>query len=70
MSAKKSSYHGETIGAMSVSDSQSFKKPYSSLYKKFYVIDNPDYRGNNNQSNEITDKACLKKLEKLFQRKM
>ena len=48
----KSSYHGETIGAMSVSDSQSFKKPYSSLYKKFYVTDNPDYRGNNNRSNK------------------
>ena len=48
---------------MSVSDSQSFKKPYSSLYKKFYVTDNPDYRGNNNQSNENIDKACLKKLK-------
>ena len=48
---------------MSVSDSQSFKKPYSSLYKKFYVTDNPDYRGNNNRSNESIDKVCLKNLK-------
>ena len=65
----KSSYHGETIGAMSVSDSQSFKKPYSLLYKKFYVTDNPDYRGSNNLSNESIDKVCLKKIEKLFKEK-
>ena len=39
----KNSYHGETIGALSVSDIVLYKNPYSSILFKPYVIDKIPY---------------------------
>ena len=39
----KNSYHGETIGALSVSDIGLYKNPYSSILFKPYVIDKIPY---------------------------
>jgi len=42
----KGGYHGETIGALSVTDVPVFKTAYSELIKDTHVVMSPDYRQN------------------------
>ncbi|XP_026687218.1 uncharacterized protein LOC113471932 [Diaphorina citri] len=51
----QNSYHGETLGALAVTNIQSFKEIYTSLLNKTYIITTPDSRNINkgNSANEI-----------------
>lgn len=40
----KDGYHGETVGALSVTDVALFKKTYSPLIRSSYQVDSPDWR--------------------------
>ena len=56
----KGGYHGETIGALSVTDVPIFKTAYAELIKNTHVVMSPDYRQidlNYNQNDAVSVKA-------------
>ena len=59
----KNSYHGETLGALSVTDIPLFKDQYSHLMKNHIQIDSPDWRLG--KENETAKEIAIKKISKL-----
>tara|TARA_B110000003_G_scaffold65179_2_gene65958 strand:- start:155 stop:1453 length:1299 start_codon:yes stop_codon:yes gene_type:complete len=66
----ENSYHGETIGALSVTDIPIFRKQYSSLIKPFFSVPSPDLRlKRDNQTSEEFILERIKSLKVLFEDK-
>ena len=66
----KNSYHGETLGALSVTDIPLFKNQYSQIIKNHIQVDSPDWRkGKNNESPKEIAKNKLLLLKKMFEKK-
>ncbi|MAW33457.1 MAG: adenosylmethionine--8-amino-7-oxononanoate transaminase [Proteobacteria bacterium] len=63
----RNSYHGETLGALSVSDISLYKDVYGNLLNQVNVVDGPDSRHKNVE--EKTVDYCLEKLEQILQLK-
>ncbi len=65
----ENSYHGETLGALSVTDVPIFRTHYGALIKNYIKTDSPDLRlkKNNQSSDEFLDEK-LKKLTKIFEK--
>ncbi len=63
------SYHGETLGALSVTDVSIFRDAYGSLLNPVHIVMSPDSRAatDRNSSEEIFDLA-LKSLEQCLER--
>lgn len=63
------SYHGETLGALSVTDVSIFRDAYGSLLNPVHIVMSPDSRAatDRNSSEEIIDLA-LKSLEQCLER--
>jgi len=60
-------YHGETLGALAVTDVAIFRKAYGSLLQDVYTVSSPDARkANNNQSEEDVAIEAAQVLEQLF----
>lgn len=66
----ENSYHGETLGALSVTDISLFKSQYYSLMKSHIQTPSPDWRfKKKNQSNEDFIQSKLNALAKIFEKK-
>ena len=66
----ENSYHGETIGALSVTDIPIFRKQYASLIKPYFSVPSPDLRVNKtNQTSEEFIQEKIKSLKILFENK-
>jgi len=66
----ENSYHGETLGALSVTDIPLFKSQYYSLMRSHIQTSSPDLRLKpNNQSKEDFVSEKLKDLAKIFEKK-
>jgi len=64
----KNSYHGETLGALSVTDIPIFTDAYSVLTRQPIIVASPDARlAPDGQSEKDYAKSCLKDLEELLQ---
>lgn len=65
----KNSYHGETLGALAVTDIALFKDAYGPLTRHAHIVENPDYR-NINKGETAVDAAtrALKDLENTLQK--
>ena len=60
-------YHGETLGALAVTDVAIFRKAYGSLLQDVFTIASPDARkAKNGESAEDVARYAAKKLEELF----
>ena len=60
-------YHGETLGALAVTDVAIFREAYGSLLQDVYTVTSPDARkAKNGESAEDIAKHAAKQLEKLF----
>ena len=65
----KNSYHGETLGALSVTDIPLFKEQYSQIMKNHIQVDSPDWRmGKNNESPKEIAKNKILLLKNLFEK--
>ncbi len=63
----QNSYHGETLGALSVTDIKLFRKNYASLIKKNNPIKTPDWRyADRGETAESFALRCIQDLEKYF----
>jgi adenosylmethionine-8-amino-7-oxononanoate aminotransferase len=63
----QNSYHGETLGALSVTDIKLFRKNYASLIKKNNPIKTPDWRyADKGETAESYALRCIQDLEKYF----
>ena len=63
----QNSYHGETFGALSVTDIKLFRKNYASLIKKNNPIKTPDWRyADKGETAESFALRCIQDLEKYF----
>ena len=63
----QNSYHGETLGALSVTDIKLFRKNYASLIKKNNPIKTPDWRyADKGETAETFALRCIQDLEKYF----
>jgi adenosylmethionine-8-amino-7-oxononanoate aminotransferase len=61
-------YHGETLGALAVTDVAIFREAYGSLLQDVYTVESPDARkAKNGQSAEDVAKQAAKKLEQLLE---
>ncbi|MDA9642710.1 adenosylmethionine--8-amino-7-oxononanoate transaminase [Nitrosomonadales bacterium] len=66
----ENSYHGETIGALSVTDIPIFRKQYASLIKPYFSVPSPDLRLNKaNKTSEEFIQEKIKSLKMLFEKK-
>ena len=66
----ENSYHGETIGALSVTDIPIFRKQYASLIKPYFSVPSPDFRLNKaNKTSEEFIQEKIKSLKILFENK-
>ena len=66
----ENSYHGETIGALSVTDIPIFRKQYASLIKPYFSVPTPDLRLNKaNKTSEEFIQEKIKSLKILFEKK-
>ena len=66
----ENSYHGETIGALSVTDIPIFRKQYASLIKPYFSVPSPDLRlKKTNQTLEEFIQEKIKSLKILFEKK-
>ena len=64
----QNSYHGETLGALSVTDIKLFRKNYASLIKKNNPIKTPDWRyADKGETAESFALRCIQDLERYFQ---
>ena len=64
----QNSYHGETLGALSVTDIKLFRKNYASLIKKNNPIKTPDWRyADRGETAESFALRCIQDLERYFQ---
>ena len=65
----ENSYHGETLGALAVTDVPIFRTHYGALIKNYIKTDSPDLRlkKNNQSSDEFLDEK-LSKLTKIFEK--
>jgi len=60
----ENSYHGETLGALSVTDIKLFRKNYASLIKKNNLIKTPDWRyADQGETAESYALRCIQDLE-------
>ncbi len=60
----ENSYHGETLGALSVTDIKLFRKNYTSLIKKNNLIKTPDWRyADKGETAESYALRCIQDLE-------
>lgn len=60
----ENSYHGETLGALSVTDIKLFRKNYASLIKKNNLIKTPDWRyADKGETAESYALRCIQDLE-------
>ena len=60
----ENSYHGETLGALSVTDIKLFRKNYASLIKKNNLIKTPDWRyADKGETAESYALRCIRDLE-------
>ena len=63
----KGSYHGETLGALAVTDVAIFRDAYDPLLQHAHVVDSPDARtAEPGQSAEDVALLAIKKMEALF----
>ncbi|MDU7692728.1 MAG: adenosylmethionine--8-amino-7-oxononanoate transaminase [Helicobacter sp.] len=62
----ENSYHGETLGALSVSDMGLYKSPYSALTTKHLSIKLPQNNLNQELGQELNEEDALKQLEKML----
>ena len=66
----ENSYHGETIGALSVTDIPIFRKQYNSLIKPYFSVPSPDSRLKKaHQTSEEFIQEKIKSLKILFEKK-
>ena len=64
----KNSYHGETLGALAVTDVAIFKDAYGPLTKQAHIVASPDFRhAKNGESAADVAKLALGDLEKTLQ---
>jgi adenosylmethionine-8-amino-7-oxononanoate aminotransferase len=64
----KNSYHGETMGALAVTDVAIFKDAYGPLTKQAHIVASPDFRNaKNGESAADVAKIALADLEKTLQ---
>jgi adenosylmethionine-8-amino-7-oxononanoate aminotransferase len=64
----KNSYHGETLGALSVTDIPIFTDAYSVLTRQPIIVSSPDARlAPEGVSEQVYTKSCLTELEELLQ---
>ena len=62
-------YHGETLGALAVTDVAIFREAYGSLLQDVYTVRSPDARqGQTGESAEDVAKQAAKELEQLFEK--
>ena len=62
-------YHGETLGALAVTDVAIFREAYGSLLQDVYTVSSPDARkAKNGESAENVAKHAAAELEKLFEK--
>ena len=60
----ENSYHGETLGALSVTDIKLFRKNYASLIKKNNPIKTPDWRyADKGETSESYALRCIEDLD-------
>jgi len=65
----RNSYHGETMGALAVTDVALFKKAYGSLLQDVYVVMSPDARqAHSEESSEAVAQRAIKDLELCLQK--
>jgi adenosylmethionine-8-amino-7-oxononanoate aminotransferase len=63
-------YHGETLGALAVTDVAIFREAYGALLQDVYTVSSPDARkAKNGESAEELAKHAAAELEKLFKEK-
>ena len=63
----KGSYHGETIGALAVTDVQIFRDAYGPMLQSVHVVDSPDARqAEAGESAAVVARRAAQALEKLF----
>ena len=63
--ALSNSYHGETLGSLSVSNIDLYKKTYESILKDTIIVDSPDsYRKKENMSEEEHAEQMFNKMYK------
>ncbi|MBU3568007.1 adenosylmethionine--8-amino-7-oxononanoate transaminase [Polynucleobacter alcilacus] len=63
-------YHGETLGALAVTDVAIFREAYGSLLQDVYTVRSPDARqAQAGESAEDVAKQAAKELEQLFEKK-
>ena len=61
-------YHGETLGALAVTDVAIFREAYGSLLQDVFTVTSPDARkAKSGESAEDVAKQAAKELEKLFE---
>lgn len=61
-------YHGETLGALAVTDVAIFREAYGSLLQNVFTVPSPDIRkAQASESAEDVAKQAAKKLEQLFE---
>ncbi len=66
----KNSYHGETIGALSVGDIQLYRDAYQAMIKPVHVVSGPDSRATTNLGDgQEMVKSCLRELEDLLKKR-
>ena len=66
----QNSYHGETLGALSVTDVPIFREHYSQLMQKHLQVDSPDWRLKEpNESIKEFTSAKVEKVRELFEQK-
>jgi adenosylmethionine---8-amino-7-oxononanoate aminotransferase len=64
----KGSYHGETIGALAVTDVQLFRDAYGPMLQNVHVVESPDARAaEEGESAADVARRAARKLEALFQ---
>ncbi|MEI6612133.1 adenosylmethionine--8-amino-7-oxononanoate transaminase [Polynucleobacter sp.] len=62
-------YHGETLGALAVTDVAIFREAYGSLLQDVYTVRSPDARkAKAGESSEDVAKQAAKELEQLFEK--
>jgi adenosylmethionine-8-amino-7-oxononanoate aminotransferase len=67
----KNSYHGETLGALAVTDVAIFKDAYGPLTKQAHIVTSPDSRNaRNGESASDIAKLALANLEKTLQQNL
>ncbi len=66
----KNSYHGETIGALSVGDIQLYRDAYQAMIKPVHAVRGPDSRAaTTNAERQEMVKSCLMELENLLKKR-